>query len=175
MKNKYKICVVYTGRLEKTEASLFRSFKLYFQVTSASEKCTFCLRHTVSYKIKKLKLLRAKWPMQLEENLVSIGRSAVKSKWGHGYLGFPEASTTRHPLYLDHLPPWLVIPAIQPWAPPYHKGSPGPRPQIVTKEFKIRRRRRLRKRYLLAALNLMTLILSRIIRQTLAILFGVEF
>ena len=91
----------------------------------------------------------------------------IKSKWGLGYLGFPEASTTRHPLYLDHVPPWLVILAIQPWAPPYHTGSSGTRPQMVTRELKIHRRRRLRKRDLLAALNFMKLIVPRLILQKL--------
>lgn len=66
------MCGVHTGRLEKTEAS----FKLYIWEVHILFAANFTC-HTVSYKIKKLKLLRAKWPMQLEENLVSLGRSAV--------------------------------------------------------------------------------------------------
>ena len=48
-------------------------------------------------------------------------------------------------------------------------------PQMVTRELKIRRRRRLRKRDLLAALNFMKIIVSRLILQMLAIFFEVEF
>lgn len=66
------MCGVHTGRLEKTEAS----FKLYiWEVHILFVGNITC--HTASYKIKKLKLLRANWPMQFEENLVLIRRSAV--------------------------------------------------------------------------------------------------
>lgn len=140
------MCGVHTGRLEKTEAS----FKLYiWEVQILFAAIVIC--HTVSYKIKKLKLLRANWPMQFEENLVSIRRSAVLPALlsrigGLDIWDFSSVHNAPPSPFKLYEPPWLEIPTIKPWAPPYHTGSSGTRPQMVTRELKIRPRRRLRKR-----------------------------